>query len=117
MTPDNKLFLDKVVEQDYFKDNISAFRFFVTYGLSEDLIPSDNDLSLNRTEDLFDARVEKYLDLRDIIQGIFSDEKIANLTPVRVMNALAHLGIEKIIKEFWNDDSKTLDMENLFLKI
>ena len=117
VTPDNKAFIDEIVNQGYFKDNINAYKFFISYGLSRELVPSDDDLSLNRTEDLFDARVDIYLELQDVIKGIFPDEEIRKIIPIRLMNAVADLAIQNINKKYWNEDTKELDMEKILAKI
>jgi len=111
--PEHRDFIDTLVEEGYFKDKIVSYKFFVSYGLSLGYRASEEELLFNRSVDIFDARVDIYLEMQDIVKGLYSDKSIGDKFPIRVMNAIADIAIQKTINEFWDKSTKELNMNKL----
>ena len=111
--PEHKDFVDILVEQGYFRDNIVCYKFFVSYGLSLEYELSEEQLLYNRTVNIFDARVDIYLEIQDVVKGLYIDKSISTKIPIRIMNALADIGIQKAMDEHWNKNSKELHIDQL----
>ena len=91
------------------------------YGVEEDnsemrnirSIATEEQLLFNRTVNIFDARVDIYIELQDIVKGLYLDKTIRTKIPIRIMNALADIGIQRAIDEYWDNNSKELNMDQL----
>jgi ribosome maturation protein Sdo1 len=113
ITYEHKEFIDQIIDEGYFKETASAYNFFVSYALSLEIKITDNELEKRRESNVDDADREKFQDIISAIKGLYIEERIRNLIPVRIMNALADTGIQIAINKFWNKNSKELNMEGL----
>ena len=59
---------------------------------------------------------KKFNNILYSIKGLYKNSKQANEIPVRVMNALADIGIQKAIDNYWDKDSKELNMIDILKK-
>ena len=112
---EHKEFIDLIIKEGYFKETAAAYNFFVSYALNQEIKATDKDLERSRESNVDDADREKFVDPLVSIKGLYIDDSLRNDIPVRIMNALADIGIQIAIDKFWSKDSKELDMEGLLL--
>jgi len=113
--PDHRKFMQEVVEEGYFDLPVDFFNFCVAYAISKNYKVSKKELELSRPTNLDDWDRLKFNDILDVIRGVYVDESIRELVPVRIMNALADKAIEDILENHWDPELKELKLEKILV--
>ena len=113
---EHREFVDIIINEKYFKEVGAAYNFFVSYALSLNIEASDDEINKPRKSNVDDADRKKFNNVLYSIKGLYKNSKQANETPVRIMNALADIGIQKVIDNYWDKDSKELNMIDILKK-
>lgn len=113
ISDEHREFLDIIINEKYFKEVAAAYNFFVSYALSQNIEICDDEINKPRKSNIDDADRKKFIDIIDLIKGLYINSEQANKIPVRIMNALADFGIQKAMDDYWKEDSKELDMVRL----
>ena len=106
-------FVDIIINEKYFKEVGAAYNFFASYALSLNIEASDDEINKPRKSNVDDADRKKFNNVLYSIKGLYKNSKLANEIPVRIMNALADIGIQKAIDNYWDKDSKELNMVDI----
>ena len=116
LTEEHREFLDIIIEEKYFKEVSAAYNFFASYALSLNIELHDDEINKSRKSNVDDADRNKFNDILASIIGLYVNSEQAKKIPVRIMNALVDVGIQKTIDEFWDKNSKELDMFGILEK-